>query len=62
MDDIARRSNSERAELFSQTAAKDGRFNPAIVEKDFWVCWMLNHLFSSELRNILCAAENSTFR
>lgn len=53
MDDIARRSNSERAELFSQTAAKDGRFNPAIVEKDFWVCWMLNHLFSSELRNKL---------
>ena len=53
MDDIAKRSNSERAELFSQTAAKDGRYNAAIVEKDFWVCWILNRLFSSELRNKL---------
>jgi hypothetical protein len=35
----------ERAELFAETAARKG-IADAIVEKDFWVCWMLQQLFS----------------
>jgi hypothetical protein len=35
----------ERAELFAETADRKG-IADAIVEKDFWVCWMLQQLFS----------------
>jgi hypothetical protein len=48
MNNIAKLSGDKRKELFVQTAAKDKRFTPAIVEKDFWVCWTLNKLFSSK--------------
>ena len=34
-----------RAQLFIETAARKG-IADAIVEKDFWVCWMLQQLFS----------------
>lgn len=36
--------NNEREELFINTAAKMG-IDPAIVEKDFWVCLTLDYLF-----------------
>ena len=45
MKNIAILSNSEQKELFLATAGKMG-ISEAIVEKDFWVCFMLNHLFS----------------
>ena len=35
----------ERAGIFAETAARKGLAN-AIVEKDFWVCWILMQLFS----------------
>jgi hypothetical protein len=38
---------NERAELFAETAARKG-LSDAIVEKDFWVCWILKQLFSIE--------------
>ena len=41
---IANRSLKELEELFRGTASKT-RFNEAIVEKDFWVCLMLDNLF-----------------
>ena len=41
MRDVARMANSELAELFLLTADKM-KLSPAIVEKDFWVCWMLD--------------------
>ena len=41
---VANRSLKELEELFRGTAAKS-RFNEAIVEKDFWVCLMLDYLF-----------------
>ena len=41
---IAALSNEEREELFLNTAPKVG-LPPAIVEKDFWVCYMLDYLF-----------------
>src|SRR5271155_5840628 len=36
---------SDRRDLFIEAAARLG-MNPAIVEKDFWVCWILKRLFS----------------
>lgn len=45
MDDVARSSAQDRAELFNEAAAQRG-VAPAIVEKDFWVCWSLKRLFS----------------
>lgn len=39
MRKVARFSNRERSELFRNTADKMG-LTDAIVEKDFWVCFM----------------------
>ncbi len=44
MEKIARLSAPERSELFSETAAAKAT-TAAIVEKDFWVTWVLNRLF-----------------
>jgi len=40
MESVARLSSAERRELFAETAARKG-MTPAVVEKDFWVCWTL---------------------
>ncbi|MCK4248628.1 MAG: nucleotidyl transferase AbiEii/AbiGii toxin family protein [Candidatus Omnitrophica bacterium] len=45
MDTVAKMSLKEREELFRETEARDKRFNALIVEKDFWVCWILKILF-----------------
>jgi len=45
MKTIAKLPNSDRSELFRNTANKMG-LNDAIVEKDFWVCLMLDYLFN----------------
>lgn len=45
MDRVANLPASQRRELFQATATKRG-LNPAIVEKDFWVCWVLKQLFT----------------
>jgi hypothetical protein len=42
---MARMPGDARAQLFAETAARKG-IADAIVEKDFWVCWMLQQLFS----------------
>ncbi|HUW26368.1 MAG TPA: nucleotidyl transferase AbiEii/AbiGii toxin family protein [Gallionella sp.] len=44
MESVARLSPAERRELFAETAARKG-MTPAVVEKDFWVCWTLGRLF-----------------
>lgn len=44
MDKVARMAPKERNELFSETAAVLG-ITPAVVEKDFWVSWVLKKLF-----------------
>lgn len=41
---VARMAARERADLFAETAARRGLVD-AIVEKDFWVCWVLRQLF-----------------
>ncbi len=44
MMDIARQSDENRTALFKLTAV-EAKLNEAIIEKDFWVCWMLEVLF-----------------
>ncbi|MCG7522340.1 nucleotidyl transferase AbiEii/AbiGii toxin family protein [Ruegeria sp. Ofav3-42] len=45
MDQFANDTPKNREEAFQETAAKLG-MSKAIVEKDFWVCWSLKHLFA----------------
>jgi len=47
MDKVALLSLDQRKDLFSETAARRN-MQPAIVEKDFWVCWTLAKLFGHE--------------
>ncbi len=47
MDKVANLSQEERGEIFSETAARMGA-TPAIVEKDFWVCWVLQKIFQAD--------------
>ena len=45
MDEIVIGPASDRRDLFRESASRLG-MNPAIVEKDFWVCWILKLLFT----------------
>jgi len=45
MDKIAMGGAPNRRDLFSESASKLG-MTPVIVEKDFWVCWILKRLFA----------------
>lgn len=47
MNRIARMTADERAAIFAETADRKG-LSEAIIEKDFWVCWVLKQLFSIE--------------
>jgi Nucleotidyl transferase AbiEii toxin, Type IV TA system len=47
LNQIARMPAGERAEVFAETADRKG-LPEAIIEKDFWVCWVLKQLFSIE--------------
>jgi len=47
MDKIAQLSPKDRSELFKETAAQKNIL-PAIIEKDFWVCWVLSKIFSND--------------
>ena len=45
MDRVAAMTATDRAALFGETASRMG-LPPALVEKDFWVCWTLRELFA----------------
>lgn len=45
MDRIAKMSVEERAELFGEVADELNMLD-IVIEKDFWVCWMLDKLFN----------------
>lgn len=45
MDKVAKLGPDQRRELFDETAARMNLL-PGLVEKDFWVCWTLKHLFA----------------
>ncbi len=47
MDRVAALSDAQRSELFEETARARGIL-PAIIEKDFWVCWVLKKLFAAD--------------
>jgi len=47
MERIAASTEQERNDLFRETGARKN-MAPAVVEKDFWVCWTLGRLFASE--------------
>jgi Nucleotidyl transferase AbiEii toxin, Type IV TA system len=47
MDDFAKGKPAERQPYFKETAARRNSTTTAI-EKDFWVCWTLRHLFLLE--------------
>lgn len=42
---VAKSSDTEREVLFGNAADRAGIGNPAIVEKDFWVCFTMDYLF-----------------
>ena len=44
MKNVAKFSDNDKRMLFRNTADKMG-LNDVIVEKDFWVCFMLDYLF-----------------
>lgn len=48
MNKVAQLSPEHRAELIKETAERVG-LSPSAVEKDFWVVWVLDKLFRSEL-------------
>ena len=53
MDKVAHLSQQDRSDLFAETA-NIMRTTPAIVEKDFWVVWVLSRVFANtELARIL---------
>ena len=45
MESVARLSSVQRRELFLRDGGRKG-MTPAVVEKDFWVCWTLGRLFA----------------
>ena len=45
MKKVAVFNTDERKVLFQETSALM-RMSPDIIEKDFWVCYMLDHLFN----------------
>jgi len=45
MDEVARLSEQDRADLFAVAAEQRG-LSRAVIEKDFWVCWMLGRVFA----------------
>ena len=45
MNKVARLPAAERLDLFQETATQRG-VSAAVIEKDFWVCWVLKQLFA----------------
>lgn len=50
MKSVAMLSEQERKELFSETATAM-RVTAAAAEKDFWICWVLLHIFEDDTLN-----------
>jgi len=46
MDDVARMQPRDRRDLFTEAAARRGNISAVVIEKDFWVCWTLKHIFA----------------
>ena len=59
MNNVANLPTKQRNELFTETARKMKTTN-AIVEKDFWVVWTLNKLFSDNRLNKIFMFKGGT--
>lgn len=59
MEKTAQLTDSERKELFSETANLKG-ISPAIIEKDFWVCWTLKRIFEHQTLSKLLMFKGGT--
>jgi len=59
MDKIALGSAQNRKDLFSETASKMNTV-PSIIEKDFWVVWTLDKIFSDERLNKILMFKGGT--
>ncbi|RBQ31431.1 hypothetical protein CRU92_06565 [Arcobacter sp. FW59] len=59
MNNIANLTKQKRAELFSETATLMKTTN-AIVEKDFWVVWTLDKIFSDDRLNQILMFKGGT--
>ena len=59
MNTVAQLSTKQRTELFQETASLMNTTN-AIVEKDFWVVWTLNKLFSDVRLNKILMFKGGT--
>jgi predicted nucleotidyltransferase component of viral defense system len=46
MDNVARLPKKDRMDLFTETS-RAMKMHAGSVEKDFWVCWVLDALFGS---------------
>lgn len=46
MDEVARLIAKDRADLFNEAARRKQPLRPEIIEKDFWVCWILREIFA----------------
>ena len=58
MNNLLELPHNERAQLFQEAAARSENIKlPIIIEKDFWVCWILDQIFSNPL-----LAQNTTFK
>src|SRR3990167_5265208 len=50
MKELLETTQKDRAQYFNEAALRSDKIkNPIIIEKDFWVCWALERLFSSDL-------------
>ncbi len=48
MRELLKSTLKERQQAFEEAAARSETIkNPIIIEKDFWVCWTLNQIFSN---------------
>ncbi|HKI80481.1 MAG TPA: nucleotidyl transferase AbiEii/AbiGii toxin family protein, partial [Pseudodesulfovibrio sp.] len=45
MDQVATWPRQERETLFLDSVERLPHLSPALIEKDFWVCWLLRRLF-----------------
>jgi len=59
MNSIAKLEAKERSELFSETAKMMNTTN-AIVEKDFWVVWVLDKIFLDNRLNKILMFKGGT--
>jgi hypothetical protein len=60
MNRVATLPEHERNELFTLTAQQRGMGSIAIVEKDFWVCWVLKQLFEHPILSRLLIFKGGT--